>query len=149
MTSVVQLDRTGSEHRRRWPINVGHVADAIFICLVGFFLIAVGPTAFTRAGTTQCGLVALPLPTSGLARLLTVKSGFMCPISLPRGPAGIDDLIVSVPPRHGTVWPDGATGLIYRSDRDFHGEDHFSIARQNRSDPGRHQIAIAITVKVN
>jgi hypothetical protein len=63
--------------------------------------------------------------------------------------AHIGDLIVSALPRHGTVWPDGAMGLIYRSDRDFHGEDYFSIARQNRSDPGRHQIAIAITVKVN
>lgn len=56
-----------------------------------------------------------------------------CSVMLRLGSAAVDKLEVTTPPRHGALVPRGRTGVIYRADRNFNGEDFFAFAMRGQS----------------
>jgi hypothetical protein len=64
---------------------------------------------------------------------MTVKSGVGCAIWARVMTTFVDTLDVVTPPRHGTLRTRGLSGVIYRPDKDYVGEDAFAFVRQGAS----------------
>jgi hypothetical protein len=56
-----------------------------------------------------------------------------CPVLLRPGSASVDKLEITTLPRHGALAPRGRTGVIYRADRNYKGEDFFAFAMRGQS----------------
>lgn len=56
-----------------------------------------------------------------------------CSVLLRPGSAAVDKLEITTPPRYGALSPRGRTGMVYRADRNFTGEDFFAFAMRGQS----------------
>jgi hypothetical protein len=79
----------------------------------------------------------------------TTSAGTPCLVSLGLGSARVDKLTITVDPQHGAVAPRGRTGVIYRPQSDFRGEDAFwfSIDGPSNQNPGAAVVRVGITVE--
>jgi hypothetical protein len=63
---------------------------------------------------------------------ITMTRDVPCTILLQIGSAALDDLVVQSRPENGSLTPRGRTGVVYRPDPRFRGEDNFAFAVQGR-----------------
>jgi len=147
MTNIAQIEFAGWQRPGRMP-DLPRLRDILILLLIGFLPLALSPKAFIRIGMTQCRLSPLPFSNFSLASPLIVKSGILCPVTLPETPGSAEEFIVAAQPQHGTVWSDGDTQLIYRSDQNFRGEDFFVLERTGRFGPEANRSEISVTVIV-
>ncbi len=104
------------------------------LCLAGVAGLFAAPIFFNVPTVNECRLSPLPQPgVAATEAAMTVKSGVLCPFSAKSAWASVDEIAVVTPPRSGTVIPQDHTGLIYRSNAGFHGEDSFSVEMHMRS----------------
>ena len=79
----------------------------------------------------------------------TVPSGVPCSVRTLTGEATVEDLVIHVPPRYGELAPRGRTGVFYRPDPKFKGEDSFAFALRGgpSSSHAKSVIRVQVTVK--
>jgi hypothetical protein len=75
-----------------------------------------------------------------------VPRGVPCSVRTLTGDATVADLAIHSPPRHGDLAPRGRTGVFYRPDPKFTGEDSFAFAL--RGGPGSSRTESVIRVQV-
>jgi hypothetical protein len=71
-----------------------------------------------------------------------------CSVWLHPGSAAVETLEVTSPPRHGSIGMRGRTGVIYRADRNFKGEDFFTFAMRGQSSAYRGTSVVRVRVTV-
>jgi hypothetical protein len=81
------------------------------------------------------------------AARIETGSGTACTVVVQAGAAVIEDLTVTVAAQHGSIAPHGRTGIVYRAQDNYRGEDSFALALHGRSET-QHRIAI-VRVRVN
>ena len=75
---------------------------------------------------------------------LALRAGAQCPVYVLPGQAALDQPVVTQAPLHGSIALRGHTGVTYRPDPGFHGDDIFAVALNGRT-PDR---AGAMTIRV-
>ncbi len=64
---------------------------------------------------------------------ISVPTGRPCPILVRVGNVTLDGLSIDEAPQYGTLTPRGRTGVVYRPDRAFSGDDTFVFSLHGRS----------------
>ena len=90
--------------------------------------------------------VRLTFGAETAARIET-GSGTACAVAVQAGAAVIEDLTVTVAAQHGSIAPRGRTGVVYRAQNNYRGEDSFALALRGRSGT-QHGVAI-VRMRVN
>ena len=75
-------------------------------------------------------------------------SGMACTVAVQTGSAVIDDIAVTAQPGHGSIAPRGRTGVIYRPQARYRGEDSFELALHGRSGMGEDVAIVRVRVTV-
>jgi hypothetical protein len=78
----------------------------------------------------------------------TVPSGVSCSVRTLTGDATIADLTIDSPPRYGELAPRDRTGVFYRSDPKFKGEDSFIFALRGGSSSAHAKSVVRVHVTV-
>jgi hypothetical protein len=81
------------------------------------------------------------------ATRIETSSGTACTVVMQAGAAVIEELTITVAAQHGSIAPRGRTGVIYRAQDNYRGEDSFALALRGRSET-QHGVAI-VRVRVN
>lgn len=96
------------------------------------------------------------VPTSLLLQLdrsvattMTLAAGNPCPVQVLPGSASIEALVVEREPQYGRLSTRGRTGLIYRPDDRFRGEDSFSFSLRGKTarQQGVMQVGVNVVVE--
>jgi hypothetical protein len=118
------------------------------IALVGLFLGMVGGTTLGPQGAGQCrtepGALAFG---ADIDATMTVSHSSVCAIWTKADNASFDEPKVMLLPQHGTIALRGRTGVTYRPNREFTGEDSFAFTLRGRS--AMRDIASLVRVRVN
>ena len=104
----------------------------------------------TVLGAHDCRVKPIPLvPGHDADVSIAVPARTACTIRVQVGGATLDDLSIIAPPAHGALAPRGRTGVIYRPDRGFRGDDAFAFALHGATDsaPVSSAIRVQVTVK--
>jgi hypothetical protein len=119
------------------------------LALVGVLALGIAARALDVRPLAECqsGPVRLTLGSETPATV-TMGSGAACVISFFAPAAAMNDLRVMAGPRHGTIAPRGRTGVIYRADAKYRGEDRFDLALRGRSDSGDGVAIVRVNVAV-
>ena len=117
---------------------------------VGFSAICV----FTMVGAgmvgshdCQAGPIRL---VAGLASDISavVPANTTCTIVVKAGSMTLADIGIDTPPEHGSLTPRGRTGVVYRPQRGFKGEDRFEFSLRSGSDGSRKEFVIHVRAVV-
>jgi hypothetical protein len=141
----MQPERSADNPRR--PIDSRSVLGG---CAILLSLIGVWSTmkALELRPPSACDASPMRLPFGAeTAARSEAGSGTVCAVAMQAGAAVIEDLTVTVAARHGSIAPRGRTGVIYRAQDNYRGEDSFTLALRGRSET-QHGIAI-VRVRVN
>jgi hypothetical protein len=76
---------------------------------------------------------------------MTMRANARCPVYVHTGSATIDEPLAVVDPAHGVLVPRGHSGVYYRPERNFTGQDYFAIVLNGKSGTQ----SGAMTVRVN
>ncbi len=100
------------------------------------------------APVCQTNPIALLFGTS-LTTTMTVTGDRPCSIWVRPVGASVNELSVTQSPQYGAVSPRGRTGVIYRAQKDFRGEDSFAFSMEGRSgaNAGAAVVLVNVTVK--
>jgi hypothetical protein len=113
-------------------------------------LAAVATLWSTTGAARDCHFKPIPL-VLGLDTEIsaTVPSGVPCSVRTLTGEATVEDLMIHSPPRFGELAPRGRTGVFYRPDPKFKGEDSFIFALRDgaSSSHAKSVIRVQVTVK--
>jgi hypothetical protein len=113
------------------------------LALVGVLALGIAARTLDVRPLVECRSGPMPLTLGGeTAATVTMGSGAACAISFVALAASMNDISVMAGPRHGTITPRGRTGVIYRADAKYRGDDGFDLALRGRSDSGE-GVAIA------
>jgi hypothetical protein len=124
----------------------------IFTCivLIAIFFVLVGMRSAELVGVTECRSdpVALTLGTD-VEATMAVQGGTACALVVNAAAASIEDLEITMLPRHGVVTARGRTGVVYQPERKFTGRDSFSFTLRGTSpgDAGASIARVNVTVK--
>jgi len=130
----------GEPPRERRANRRGRQIDSrIVLGACAILLSVVGVSASMKALELRPPSACLALPVhlilgAETAARIETSSGIACTVSVQTGSAVIDDLTVTSPAQHGSVAPRGRTGVIYRPQGNYQGEDQFELALRGRSD---------------
>jgi hypothetical protein len=119
------------------------------LALVGVLALGIAARSLDVRPLAECrsGPVRLTLGSEAPATV-TMGSGAACAISFFAPAASMNDVSVMAAPRHGTLTPRGRTGVIYRADAKYRGEDGFDLALRGRSDSGEGVAIVRVNVGV-
>jgi hypothetical protein len=100
------------------------------ILIVSTFLLGASSWAWSastsRRAVSKCQITSIPVVLGPITELtMTAKQGASCPIFVRTTIAAIDRIVVTVKPRNGTATPRATSGIIYRSNSRFTGDDFF------------------------
>jgi hypothetical protein len=118
---------------------------------VGLSIVCVGAmVAASVLSAHDCRVKPIPLTLGRDAEVaITVPAKTSCTIQVHSGSAMVDDLVVTAPPAHGVLTPRGRTGVVYRPDRGFRGDDAFVFSLQGTMDSARIGSTIHVQATVN
>lgn len=125
-------DRSGYAREAQY----GGLSEATWRYIFGASMIVLGAVSWAwSAGlgpslpVSDCQTSPSPVVFSPDTEItLIARRGASCPIFVRRTVAMVDRLNVTVVPRNGIVTPRGGTGVVYRPNKDFKGEDFFAFA---------------------
>jgi hypothetical protein len=141
-----QVQRASSAgDRRRIDSRIVLGGCAILLSLIGLWSTM---KALELRPPSACDAtpVRLTFGAETAARIET-GSGTACAFTVQAGAAVIEDLTVTVAAQHGSIAPRGRTGVVYRAQDNYRGEDSFALALRGRSET-QHGVAI-VRVRVN
>jgi hypothetical protein len=118
---------------------------------VGMSILCVGAMVVASVlSAHDCRVKPIPLTLGRDAEVaIAVPAKTPCTVQVQAGSATLDDLVVTAPPAHGVLTPRGRTGVIYRPDRGFRGDDGFVFSLQGTVDATRTSSAIRVRASVN
>jgi hypothetical protein len=94
--------------------------------LLGATIVSVCAMVFAMAyGSHDCQIKPTQFVFGITDLSVTTPAGTPCTIVVRPGSGAVDALTIESQPKHGTVTARGRTGVIYRPDRKFRGEDEF------------------------
>jgi hypothetical protein len=98
--------------------------------LVGISFVLVAAVVWLTTGTArECQLKPIPIVFGQNTEVSAqVPSGTPCSVRALTGNTTIEDLRIESQPQFGAVVPRGRTGVVYRPDPKFKGEDSFTFA---------------------
>lgn len=82
------------------------------------------------------------------AARIEIGSGTACTVAVQAGTAMIEDLTVTTAAQHGSIAPRGRTGVVYRAQDNYRGEDSFALALRGRSETQRGVAIVRVRVNV-
>jgi len=119
---------------RPWPV------------LVALF----GAKSADLIGPAECHASPVMLGFGGdLDARMTAPAGTACSLSVKAAMASFDQLEITAPPQHGAVTVRGRTGVIYRPEPQYSGDDFFAFAPRGQSArrDGMPVVRVSVTVK--
>jgi hypothetical protein len=119
------------------------------LAVLGILAVGLAVSSLDARPLAECrsGPVRLRFGSETTAAV-TTGAGVPCAISLVAPGASIDDLKVAMAARHGTIAPRGRTGVTYRPDVKYRGEDSFDLALRGRADSGQGFAIVRVQVNV-
>jgi len=123
----------------------------IFGCviLVAVFAVLFGARSWGLVGPADCRTDPISLAFGPeINATMTTPPGRACLLSIKVTSASIDQLEIISAPQHGAVTARGHTGMIYRPEREFVGNDSFAFALRNNNAARRDQPTL-IRVRVS
>ena len=86
------------------------------------------------ASARSCRVRPIPLTLgAGTEISIAVPAETPCTLVVRTGGAALGEMTVDAPPRSGTLTPRGRTGVVYRPDRGFKGDDAFAFTLRSSS----------------
>jgi hypothetical protein len=79
---------------------------------------------------------------------MNVAGSRACVLAVRIGFAGVSELAIAAPPRHGTIESRGRTGVVYRPASAFSGEDAFALAMTGRDRSGSGAMVVRVKVVI-
>jgi hypothetical protein len=119
--------------------------------LLGGILLAPAATMVwaTTGAARDCHLKPITLVLGADTQIsATVPRGMPCSIRALTGSAMVEDLTIDSPPQHGELTPRGRTGVFYRPDPKFKGEDFFAFGLRGGPSSSRATSIIRVRVTV-
>jgi hypothetical protein len=104
---------------------------AVLLCLVGVW--STMKALELRPPSTCRALPVRVMFGAEIATRIETGSGTACTLAVQTGAAVIDALTVTAAAQHGSLAPRGRTGIIYRAQGDYRGEDSFALALRGRA----------------
>ena len=141
----MQPERSAGNPRRRIDSRSVLGGCAILLSLIGVWS-TVKALELRPPPACDASPVRLTFGAETAARIET-GSGTACALTVQAGAAVIEDLTVMVAAQHGSIAPRGRTGVVYRAQDNYRGEDSFALALRGRSET-QHGVAI-VRVRVN
>ena len=118
---------------------------------IGLSLLCVG--AMVLAGVLSshdCRAKPIPLALGLDAEAsIAVPANTPCTILVQAGSTALDSITIDAPPERGTLTPRGRTGVVYRPQRGFKGEDAFAFSLHGRPSSVRETSIIRVRSSVN
>jgi hypothetical protein len=103
----------------------------------------------TTGAARDCHVKPIPLVLGQDTQVTAaVPRGVSCSMRVRPGNAMVEDLRIDAPPHHGELAPRGRTGVYYRPDRKFKGEDSFAFALRGGSSAARATSVVRVLVTV-
>jgi hypothetical protein len=129
--------------------HIGTIVGAAGVLAVAGLVLWAVPASLPAA-VSRCQLEPhrLSFVPESKARL-TVKGNIACAVSARLGAARVNAMNIVELPRHGRLRPRGRTGVIYRPDADFKGEDDFAFTMHgvSTSYKGDARVRVAVIVQ--
>jgi hypothetical protein len=125
-------------------------AGAGWLALLAILAAVIAARAFDVVPVPECRTTPTRLAFVPVTEMrATVSAGTPCLVSLRLGSARVQKLAITLDPQHGVVAPRGRTGVIYRPQSGFRGEDTFwfSLDGPSNRNPGAAVVRVGITVK--
>ena len=126
--------------------------DSDIVALVVIIAMGAGSFWFGQASRETLGGCTTNPPSMEfvpeLDVAMTVKSGVGCAFWARVMTTFVDSLDIVTPPRHGTLRTRGLSGVIYRPDKDYLGEDAFAFVRQGASQYHKGSSLVRVEVSV-
>jgi hypothetical protein len=141
---LVQARVSGRSRSRLTPAGAGYLAMLAILAAV------IAARAFNLVAVPECRTTPARLAFVPVTEVkATVSAGTPCLVSLRLGSARVQKLSITVDPQYGLVAPRGRTGVIYRPQSGFRGEDAFwfSLDGPSNQNPGAAVVRVGITVK--
>jgi len=143
-TDLLQAGVPGRSKLRLTPAGAGWLA------LLAILAAVIVARAFNLVAVPECRITPARLAFVPVTEVKAmVSAGSPCLVSLRLGSARVQKLAITVDPQHGVVTPRGRTGVIYRPQSGFRGEDAFwfSLDGPSNQNPGAAVVRVGITVK--
>jgi hypothetical protein len=102
------------------------------------------------AARTECHAAPIPLKFGGaIDTTMSTIGGQACTLMTHIGSASVEDIVVETSPRFGSVTPRGRSGIIYRPQPAYAGNDYFAVELKGRanSETGAMKLRVAVTVR--
>ena len=135
---------TGDRATQRRMVLLGCLA------LLGALSFGIAARALHVRPAAECQSAPVRLALgSHTGATMTMGAGAACAIALTGIDLTVNELAVLTAPRHGKVAPRGRTGVVYRADSGYRGEDTFDFAVRGRSDgeDGISVVRVQVTVR--
>ena len=102
---------------------------------VGLSLVCAGAMVWTGIlGARDCRVEPIPLALGRHSDVpIALPANRPCAILVKAGSTPLDDITIDAPPQHGTLALRGRTGVVYRPDRGFKGDDAFVFTLRSSS----------------
>jgi hypothetical protein len=132
------------------PTTLRNAIKSAAACLAVVALLVMSLLANSAAVSSDCRSNPIPLVfDANIQASIMVASGIACPVWAQPLSATVDELQITTPPQNGQALLRGRTGMIYRPNAGFKGEDFVAFAMQGRShaDHGRAIVRVRVTVR--
>jgi hypothetical protein len=128
------------------PTRTGFAWVSLFAILTA----VIAARAFGVTPVSECRATPSRLSFAPITEVkMTTSTRAPCLLSLRLGTAQVDALTITTAPQHGAVSPRGRTGVVYRPQAGFRGEDAFWFSFDGRSNqnPGAAVVRVGVTVR--
>jgi hypothetical protein len=100
-------------------------------------------------GASHCHAPPMPLALGTESHVsIALRANTACTIRVSAANVALGDVVVGMPPRHGTLAPRGRTGATYRPAPGFKGDDSFAFAIRARSSSDADMSVIRVRASV-
>jgi hypothetical protein len=79
---------------------------------------------------------------------MALRSNSRCPAFVHTGSVSLDEPIIAVEPSHGTLTPRGRSGVYYRPEANFTGQDFFMMTLSGRTSTQAGTMTVRVNVSV-
>jgi hypothetical protein len=116
-----------SDARRMLPAWCFVIFSAVFVCVMVFA---------GALGSSDCRVKPIPLVLGTDSEIsIGLPADTPCTILVQVGSKVVEDITIGTLPEHGTLMLRGRTGVIYRPESRFRGDDSFAFSISSRSGP--------------
>jgi hypothetical protein len=129
--------------------QTGFTYAALCWLVVGGAILPLAGTYWLPAPAPECQTAPLALKFGGETNAtMSVASGMSCTLFARVGSASLNDVIIETPPQHGWLNPRGRSGIVYRAQSGYKGDDTFAIELRGRTSAESGAMKVRVNVSV-